>query len=147
MRIRDLVTAERRELGTSSWLTITQQRIDGFATATDDHQWIHVDPARAAGGPFGTTIAHGYLLLSLVPGMIEEVLQPADRSMGVNYGIDRLRFTGAVARDTRIRGRIAVARGERRSDGGVLLTLEVVVERQDEATPALVAELLTIVYD
>jgi len=147
VRVRDLASAERRELGASSWLTITQQRIDDFAFATDDHQWIHVDPARAAAGPFGTTIAHGYLLLSLVPGMIEEVLQLEDRSTGVNYGVDRLRFTGAVARDTHIRGRTAVVRGERRSDGGVLLTLEVVVERQDEAAPALVAELLTIVYD
>ena len=147
MKIGELVVSEHRELGTSSWHAITQRRIDGFADATDDHQWIHVDSRRAAAGPFGTTIAHGYLLLSLVPRMIAEVLSLEDLRMGVNYGINRLRFTGAVRCDTRIRGRIVLVRGERRTDGGVLLTLDLTVERHDEDSPALVAELLTLVYD
>jgi acyl dehydratase len=146
MQLEELITTERTELGRSSWRTVEQERIDGFATATDDHQWIHVDPARAADGPFGGTIAHGYLVLSLVPQMVEEALPLESWGMGVNYGINRLRFTGPVQSDTRIRGRIALLRGDVRPDGGVLLTLDVTVEREGETVPALVAELLTIVF-
>lgn len=147
MQLSHLVTDERRELGTSSWTTVGQDRIGVFADATDDHQWIHVDPERAAAGPFGATIAHGYLLLSLVPRMVEQTLDVEDRRMGVNYGINRLRFTGTVASGTRIRGRVALVKGERRPDGGVLLTLDVTVEREGDSRPALVAELLTLAYD
>lgn len=89
MKLDELVTNERIDLGTSSWRTIEQERIDGFADATDDHQWIHIDPARAAGSAFGGTIAHGYLVLSLVPQMVEEALRLESRGMGVNYGIRR----------------------------------------------------------
>lgn len=146
MKLDELVTTDRLDLGTSSWRAVDQSRIDTFADATDDHQWIHVDPARAAQGPFGATIAHGYLLLSLVPLMVEEVVSLEDRRMGVNYGINRLRFTGAVVAGLRVRGRVSLVSGERRPDGGILLTLEVTVEREGEDVPALVGELLTVAY-
>ena len=115
------------ELGPTSWIDVTQERIDAFADATDDHQWIHVDPERAAGGPFGTTIAHGYLTLSLCVPMLGQVLPPSD-GMVINYGVDRVRFPAPVPSGRRIRGRFRVAsvedagdgrEGRDRGDGGV----------------------------
>jgi acyl dehydratase len=146
MMLSDLVTTHRRELGASSWRTVDQHLINSFADVTGDHQWIHVDPIRAAAGGFGATIAHGYLLLSLVPSILDEVLVVRDRRTGVNYGINRLRFTGAVRSGSRLRGRVALAQGVRRPDGGVLLTLDVTLEREHESTPAMVAELLTLAF-
>jgi acyl dehydratase len=146
MKVADLVTTVTTPLGTSSWTEVTQEQITGFADVTGDQQWIHVDPERAADSTFGGTIAHGYLLLSLVPLMVEEVMVLEDRRMGVNYGANRLRFTGPVRAGTRVRGRLALLSGVRRPDGGVLSTLELVLERED-GTPALVAELLTLSYD
>jgi acyl dehydratase len=147
MKVADLVTTDPTPLGTSSWTEVTQQQITGFADVTGDQQWIHVDPVRAAESPFGGTIAHGYLLLSLVPLMVEEVMVLEDRRMGVNYGSNRLRFTGPVRAGTRVRGRLTQLSGVRRPDGGVLSTLEFVLEREHEAGPALVGELLTLSFD
>ena len=109
------------ELGPSSWIEVTQERIDAFAAATDDHQWIHVDPERAASGPFGSTIAHGYLTLSLTVPMLSELLPPeaAGGRMVLNYGVDRVRFPAPVPVGSRVRGRFrilsveAAAHGER----------------------------------
>jgi acyl dehydratase len=147
MKVAQLVVTEPVPLGTSSWTRVTQERILGFAEVTGDQQWIHVDPSRAAASPFGGTIAHGYLLLSLVPVMVEKIMVIEDRTMGVNYGANRLRFTGPVRAGTRVRGRLTLLSGVRRPDGGVLVTLEFVLERENEGRPALVAELLTLSYD
>jgi acyl dehydratase len=132
------------ELGPSRWIEIDQERIERFATATDDHQWIHVDPVRATAGPFGSTIAHGFLTLSLVVPMLGEVL-PRDEStaMAVNYGVDRVRFPAPVAVGSRVRGRFTVtavepgARGER-------ISIAAVVERDGGDAPVCVAELVVL---
>src|SRR6478752_384434 len=91
------------DLGTSEWIEVTQERIDTFAEATGDHQWIHVDPERAKQGPFGRTIAHGYLTLSLLPQLMPQVLTIEDSVMGVNYGVEKVRFTSPVPVGSRVR--------------------------------------------
>src|SRR3972149_10758999 len=100
-KLADLVGAEEREIGTSDWWTVEQRHIDMFAEATGDHQWIHVDPERAKDGPFGTTIAHGYLSLSLIPMLLHSLLEVEDAKMGINYGIDKIRFTNPVPSGSR----------------------------------------------
>lgn len=146
MNVDELHTTAPKNLGVTAWRTVSQEQITGFADVTGDQQWIHADPARAADGPFGSTIAHGYLLLSLVPQMVDEVLVVEDRRMGVNYGVNRLRFTGTVVAGSRVRGRVVLARGDRRADGAILLTLHFTLERESHDAPALVAELLSLVY-
>lgn len=142
MVIGDLVGQEL----VSSWLELTQERIDAFAGATDDPQWIHVDPERAAAGPFGGTIAHGFLSLSLLVPLFTEARPELDTvEMGVNYGLNRVRFTGPVRSGTRVRGRFTVERVED-VPGGSQATVGVVVEREDEEKPALVAEWLMRFY-
>ena len=135
------------ELGVSGWWDITQDRIDRFADATDDHQWIHVDRERAAAGPFGTTIAHGFLTLSLVVAMTAEVPLPVDPPrMGINYGLDRVRFITPVPVGSRIRARVVLA-GAEEVPGGVQVKRTVTVELEGSEKPAMVAETLTrLVY-
>jgi acyl dehydratase len=136
--IADLVGQEL----VSEWLEITQSRIDEFARATDDPQWIHTDPARAAEGPFGTTIAHGFLTLSLVVPFFEQALPAVGGyRLTLNYGLNRVRFTAPVPSGSRIRGRFRVERIEEVS-GGEQLTVAVTIEREDEEKPACVAEAL-----
>ena len=131
----------------SDWLEITQARIDEFAHAPDDSQWIHTDPARAAEGPFGTTIAHGFLTLSLLVPMFEQALPALEGvRLTVNYGLDRVRFTAPVASGTRVRGRFTVESVEDVA-GGRQATVAVVVEREHEAKPACVAGWLARFYD
>jgi acyl dehydratase len=130
------------ELGPTSWLQLTQDRIDSFASATDDPQWIHTDPERAAAGPFGTTIAHGFLTLSLCVPMLYEVLPPAE-AMVVNYGANRVRFPAAVPSGSRIRGRFRVL-GVEATEAGERATIEVVVECEGVEKPVCVAELVTL---
>ena len=101
--LQELVAAEGEELGTSDWVTVEQERIDGFADATGDHQWIHVDPERAKDGPFGTTIAHGYLTLSMVPVLMQQVYAVEGIKMGINYGLEKVRFMSPVPSGGRIR--------------------------------------------
>jgi acyl dehydratase len=137
--LRDLVG---RELGPTSWIEVTQQRIDAFAAATEDPQWIHVDPVRAAAGPFGTTIAHGFLTLSLCVPMLEEVL-PAGGSMAVNYGTNRVRFPAPVPSGSRIRGRFRVLAVDD-VDLGRRATVEATVELEGADKPACVAELVIL---
>lgn len=139
----ELPDAEDVDLGTSDWLTVTQEMIDTFADATGDHQWIHVDPERAAEGPFGTTIAHGYLTLSLLPRLIGGLMEVTDASMGVNYGIDRLRMTSPVPVDSRIRANARLARTEPKG-GGVLMHVEVEIEIEGSDRPALIATVLYV---
>lgn len=137
--LRELVGVE---LGPTGWIEVTQHRIDAFAAATEDPQWIHVDPERAADGPFGTTIAHGFLTLSLCVPMLDELLPPAE-SMTVNYGMNRVRFPAAVPSGSRVRGRFRVlsvddaGRGER-------ATIEATVECDGVEKPVCVAELIVL---
>lgn len=129
-----------RELGPTSWLEVTQERIDAFAAATDDPQWIHTDPARAAEGPFGTTIAHGFLTLSLCVPMLYELLPPSGRLV-VNYGVNRVRFPAPVPAGSRIRGHFRVTATEE-VEGGVQAAILATVEREGADRPVCVAELL-----
>jgi acyl dehydratase len=133
------------EFGPSSWIEVTQARIDLFAEATDDHQWIHVDPERAAAGPFGGTIAHGYLTLSLVPVMASEVIPRPDARMGVNYGLNRVRFPAPVPSGSRVRGSFRVE-AEEEFDWGSQVTLAVTIEREGGDKPVCVAEILSRSY-
>ncbi|WP_046472192.1 MaoC family dehydratase [Allosalinactinospora lopnorensis] len=143
--VSELAAAEGEHLGYSDWLTITQDRIDRFADATGDHQWIHVDPERAAEGPFGTTIAHGYLSLSLLPYFGPQVytLQKAP-TMGINYGLNRVRFLQPVKVGARVRDGIELT-GTKETSTGLLLTMKHTVEIEGEERDALVAEALALI--
>ena len=126
----------------SDWLEVSQARIDEFARATDDPQWIHIDPVRAAEGPFGTTIAHGFLTLSLVVPFFEQAMPHVEGyRLTLNYGLNRVRFTAPVASGTRIRGRFVVQAVDEVA-GGEQLTVAVTIEREGEEKPACVAEAL-----
>jgi acyl dehydratase len=140
----DLQSGER-DLGSSSWHTIEQRHIDLFADATGDHQWIHVDPEAAAQGPFGTTIAHGYLSLSMVVMLLSEVLNVEGARMGINYGIDKVRFTSPVPSGSDVRLHAKLLSGEPRGEG-VLYKVGVQVEIKDSEKPALVGEVLYLVF-
>jgi acyl dehydratase len=129
------------EFGPSSWIAVDQERIDAFADATEDHQWIHVDPERAASGPFGTTIGHGYLTLSLLPAMTEEVVPKQPGTMGVNYGLNRVRFPSPVPSGSRLRGTFKVEALEEH-DWGYQATMSAVIEREGGDKPVCVAEIL-----
>jgi len=132
------------ELGPTSWIEITQERIDAFAAATDDPQWIHIDAERAAEGPFGTTIAHGFLTLSLCVPMLYEVLPERGAGMAVNYGVNRVRFPAPVASGRRVRGRFRVLSLED-TPLGARATIEATVECEGGADkPVCVAELLVL---
>lgn len=137
--LNDLAAAVGAELATSDWITIDQARIDQFAQATGDHQWIHVDAARAAAGPFAGTIAHGFLTLSLLPMMSESAFAIDDVRMGVNYGLNRVRFPHPVRSGSRVRGRFKLLAFEP-LPGGAQLTVEVTMEIDGQAKPACVAE-------
>jgi acyl dehydratase len=127
------------ELGSSDWLQVDQPRIDLFAQATGDHQWIHTDPARAASGPFGATVAHGFLTLSLLPALFESGFAVDDVRMGVNYGLNRVRFMAPVRVGSRLRGRFKLL-GYEPLEGGAQLTVETTIELEGSAKPACVAE-------
>lgn len=142
----ELLGAVGQPLGTSEWLTITQERVNGFADATDDHQWIHVDPERAKAGPFGGPIAHGYLTLSLVNRFLPEIVQVHGISMGVNYGADRIRFPAPVKVGARIRGSAELIEAEQTKDGGVQAKIRVTVEIEGEARPGCVVDTISRYY-
>jgi acyl dehydratase len=141
LTLAELEQSGERELGTSSWHTIDQERIGKFAEATGDHQWIHVDPERAAQGPFGTTVAHGYLTLSLLPVLLGEVISVSDAQMGVNYGTEKIRFTAPVPSGSRVRLHAKLLRAERRGPG-VMYVVGVTVEVEGQEKPALVGEVV-----
>jgi len=142
----ELEKAVGQRLGESGWLEISQQRVNQFADATDDHQWIHVDPERARGGPFGAPIAHGYLTLSLVNRFLPEILEVRGISMGVNYGVDRVRFPSPVKVGARVRGVGELLEAERQKDGSVQAKVRVTVEIEGAAKPACVAETISRYY-
>lgn len=136
-----------QEIAVSDWVTVTQERISLFADATDDHQWIHVDPARAvAESAFGTTVAHGFLTLSLLPHLMSESLVLPGAKMTVNYGLNRVRFTAPVRAGQRIRARISLMNMEDAA-GGVQLTWKVTVDLEGNEKPACIAETITRRYD
>ena len=144
-KLQDLQSLVGQEIGVSEWITVDQKRIDLFAQATGDHQWIHVDPVKAAKGPFGTTIAHGFLTLSLVPELFATAFDIGDVRMGVNYGLNKVRFTAPVPSGSRVRGHF-VLHGYHAIDGGAQLTVEVKVELEGAPKPACVAESLSRRY-
>lgn len=141
LTLAELEQSKDLDLGTSSWHTIEQERINLFADATDDHQWIHVDPEAAAKGPFGSTIAHGYLTLSLLPQMLHETVSLSDAQIGVNYGTEKLRFTAPVPVNSRIRLHAKLLRAERRGPN-VVYHIGVEVEIEGKEKPALVGEVV-----
>jgi acyl dehydratase len=139
--IRALEHRVGEEVAVSPWIEITQERIDTFAKAIDDFQWIHVDRARAKASPFGGTIAHGFLTLSLLSHLSERTFGFTDRKMGINYGLNRVRFTSPVPSGARVRARFTLAKYEP-LEGGVQVTWNTVVEIEGKDKPALVAEWL-----
>ncbi len=145
LTLEELEQGGERDLGATEWVTLDQERINMFAEATGDHQWIHVDPEMAAQGPFGGTIAHGYLSLALLPGLLSEVLTVEGAKMGINYGMDRVRFTAPVPVDSQVRLKARLVSAERRGEG-VLYKLGVEVEIKDAEKPALVGEVLYLVF-
>jgi len=138
-KLADLASEVGAEPVLSDWITVTQERIQLFADATGDQQWIHVDPERARSGPFGTTIAHGFMTLSLLPEMGLSAISVADAKMGVNYGLNKVRFTAPVPSGSRVRGRFKLLKYEP-IEGGAQLTYEVTMEREGSDKPVCIAE-------
>jgi len=146
VRIRDLESRVGQEIAVSPWVEIAQDRIDLFARATEDFQWIHVDREKAKTSPFGTTIAHGFLTLSMLPKLVESTFSFSDRKMGVNYGLNKVRFTAPVPAGAKIRGRFTLAKYERIDGNGVQTTWGVVMEREGGDKPVCVAETISRHY-
>ena len=140
--IRELESRVGQEVAVSPWIEVTQERIDTFAKAIDDFQWIHVDPQRAKQSPFGTTIAHGFLTLSLLSHLSERTFSFSDRRMGINYGLNRVRFTSPVPVGSRVRARFILLKYEKIEGNGVQVTWNATIEIDGATKPALVAEWL-----
>jgi len=141
--VADLGGREGTELGRSSWLTVEQSRIDAFADATDDRQWIHVDPIRASNGPYGTTIAHGYLVLSLLPALVSQSFRIDGVGARINYGLDKVRFPAPVKAGARIRA-VVTLRSLIPASGGMQMGLRCAFEIHGHDKPGCVAETLTL---
>ena len=146
IHLKDISALAGREIGLSRWFTVDQAMIDRFADATEDHQFIHTDPVRAAQTPFGGTIAHGFLSLSLLSAMNYDcVPRIAEQTLGINYGFDKVRFLTPVKSGARVRGRFVLAEARFRGAGMVVLRYDVAVEIEDESKPALTADWTTII--
>lgn len=141
----DLRSATGEAIGPSEWIAIDQAQIDTFANATGDHQWIHVDPRRAAAGPFGGTIAHGFLTLSLLPMLMQSLYRIDGVKMAVNYGLNRVRFPAPVPVGSRLRARVEVGQASE-AQGGVQLVMTATVEREGSEKPVCVAETVVRCY-
>jgi acyl dehydratase len=137
--LQDLQGAAGEHLGYSGWHKVTQEQVTAFADATGDHQWIHVDPARAVAGPYGTTIAHGYLTLSLIPMLVVQIVRVDGVRMGVNYGLNRVRFPAVLPTGSRVRAGLRLMSFEE-IPGGAHLVNEVTIERDGGEKPCCVAE-------
>lgn len=144
--IDELEALVGQHLGTSDWVEVSQERITAFAEATGDHQWIHVDPQRAAAGPFGTTIAHGYLTLSLLPLFYSTTYRVEGIRMGINYGADTVRFLAPVPAGSRLRASIDVGAVQRMPGDGARVTWRVTVELEGSPKPACFAETISVMY-
>ena len=141
-RLSDLAALEGQTIGTSDWTLVDQARIDRFAQATGDAQWIHVDPVRASAGPFGTPIAHGFLTLSLLSELVATAFRVTETRMGLNYGLNRVRFPAPVPVGSRLRAECRLLKFEA-IEGGAQLTTEISVQLEGGTKPACVAEWLT----
>ncbi len=141
----DLRSAAGERLGASDWLTVEQERIDTFADATGDHQWIHVDPEKAAAGPFGTTIAHGFLTLSLLPYLNAQIYRVDGAKMGINYGLNKMRFPAPVPVGSKVRANSELAEVDD-VPGGLQLVVRVTLEIEGSDKPGCVAEWVTRLY-
>ena len=144
--LQDLLGMVGQPLATSDWILVTQEAVNQFAEATGDHQWIHVDVERAKAGPFGAPIAHGFLTLSLIPKFFDSALRIADVRMGVNYGLNRVRFIGPVPVGSRLRANLTLLKAEPIENQGLQLTWEVTTEREGAAKPVCLAESITRLY-
>ena len=144
--LSDLAACVGQEVAVSDWLTITQAQVNQFAEATGDHQWIHVDPVKAKSGPFGGPIAHGFLTLSLLPKFFESSFEIVQSRMGVNYGLNKVRFTAPVPVGSRLRARMTLLASEPIDNGGIQMIWQVRVEREGADKPVCVAESLVRRY-
>ena len=144
--LSELVALTGQEVALSDWTIITQEQVNQFAQATGDHQWIHVDVERATAGPFGGPIAHGFLTLSLIPQFFDTSVHVRDVRMGVNYGLNRVRFMAPVLVGSRLRARLRLWRAEPLAQGGSQLTWEVSIEKEGADKPVCVAESLARLY-
>jgi acyl dehydratase len=144
--IAELTALTGQHLGYSEWREVTQEQINTFADATDDHQWIHVDAERAAAGPFGTTIAHGFLTLSLLIPMWSEILHLEGVRLGINYGLNRVRFPSPVPVGSRIRAGATLVSVETVADGSFQIVVDFVIERDGAEKPCCIAEGLYRLY-
>ncbi|WP_427913756.1 MaoC family dehydratase [Ramlibacter sp. MMS24-I3-19] len=140
--LADLPALVGQEVATSDWITVTQEQVNLFAQATGDHQWIHVDVEKAKAGPFGGPIAHGFLTLSLLPKFFESAIAIGGTRMGVNYGLNKVRFTSPVPVGSRLRARLTLLACEPIENNGVQMTWKVSVEREGSDKPVCVAESL-----
>jgi len=138
--LADLAACAGQEVAVSDWITITQQQVNLFAEATGDHQWIHVDVEKAKAGPFGAPIAHGFLTLSLLPRFFEEAIEVTESRMGVNYGLNRVRFMAPVPVGSRLRARMKLVSSEPIDNNGVQMVWETTIELEGASKPACVAE-------
>jgi acyl dehydratase len=138
--LAELAALTGQEVAVSDWITVTQQQVNQFAEATGDHQWIHVDVERAKAGPFGAPIAHGFLTLSMLPRFFESSFEIAESRMGVNYGLNKVRFTAPVPVGSRLRARMKLLACDPIDNNGVQMTWEVTVEREGSAKPVCIAE-------
>ena len=145
-KLSDLAACVGQEVAVSDWITVTQQQVNLFAEATGDHQWIHIEVERAKQGPFGAPIAHGFLTLSLLPKFFESALEVLDTRMGVNYGLNRVRFTAPVPVGSRLRARLKLLECDPIAGNGFQMTWNVTVEREASDKPVCIAESLTRRY-
>ena len=144
--LNDLVACVGQEVAVSDWVTVTQQQVNLFAEATGDHQWIHVDVERARAGPFGAPIAHGFLTLSLLPVFFDTAFEIGQAGMGVNYGLNKVRFTAPVPVGSRLRGRMTLLSATPIEDNGLQMAWNVAIEREGADKPVCVAEALVRRY-
>ena len=144
--LAELATQVGTEVGVSDWITVTQAQVNLFAQATGDYQWIHVEVERATAGPFGAPIAHGFLTLSLLPKFFESTFEIVEKGMGVNYGLNKVRFTAPVPVGSRLRARMKLQRAEVIDNNGMQMTWEVAVEREGSSKPVCVAESIARQY-
>jgi acyl dehydratase len=138
--VADLAAAQGQSIGQSDWVTITQGDVNLFADATGDHQWIHVDPERAANGPFGTTIAHGFMTLALLPRLQQQIYTVSGIKLAVNYGLNKVRFPAPVPVGSRVRAQSSLIAVDELDNGAVQATIATTVEVDGSAKPACVAE-------
>ena len=144
--LSELTPLVGQHVADSDWVTITQEQVNQFAQATGDHQWIHVDVEKAKAGPFGGPIAHGFLTLSLIPQFFDSTIQIVQLRMGVNYGLNKVRFMAPVPVGSRLRARMKLLQADAIDNGGVQMCWEVAIEREGAAKPVCIAESIARLY-